>query len=829
MANIPEDQMNADQLASAYSLANDEAKSFAQTMSGIMAKQGIMGKEAKIYRDYTKSVAEGMRENLDAAGQLEVMEQARTALMQKLAKEGLKVNQIFGKMADHTKEQLKNTAEVESTTKTIKDLEEERLEAIKSLNQEFTMFGAAFGEYSNLARDPKMIGVVAMTALFAAIGAVGKAIRDTQKELGLGGKQSLKMAGDITAVNVQLKMMGVDAEESAAAVKSIYLNTSLTGTEARHAAMNVAVLTEAFGMSADQAAEMTEASKEAGLNVDDMAIGLAKSRDVAPAKVLANMAGSMDQIALFGKEGARSFTEAAVGASQLGIEVSSIVSAGKGLLDVESSIEKQMEAEVLLGRKLNLEKARAAALSGDQATVMEEILKNVGSIEEFQALDTIQKQAMADALNMSVPEILKMAENQEKIAGLSAEAKAHFAETGEILKENQTISEGAKQGMIQFSMAIAQAVAQALVLKGMNKWMGGGANVPGTKDKTKLPSTDKTENLTGDKTKGMSKGMKPGKLIQGAAAILILAAALLVFAFAAKMLSDEINWGNVFIAIGALTLLGIVAALLGQLAANILLGSIALLVMSIALIPLAFAFMLISEVPIGTMFAFVGAVVLLGLAAAGLGFLAMFIFMGAAAIAALGLAIMPMALAFKLLEAVDMEMVNKFFSESLPQLVAIAPGLALAGLGMALFGVGVMAFAVGIAILSPFIATLTAFGETLPMLTAAILPLAALGASLFTVALGIGSIAFSILGLAVALLILTPMIPILMILGGVLGAAATVFSGSLNDSGGGESKEDKLINKLDEVLVAIKEGGVINMDGQKVGEIIGLSGAGAMD
>ena len=59
-----DDQMNAEQLAKAYRDANEEAKSFAQTMSGIMAKQGIMGEEAKIYRDFTKEVADGMKEKM---------------------------------------------------------------------------------------------------------------------------------------------------------------------------------------------------------------------------------------------------------------------------------------------------------------------------------------------------------------------------------------------------------------------------------------------------------------------------------------------------------------------------------------------------------------------------------------------------------------------------------------------------------------------------------------------------------------------------------------------------------------------------------------------
>ena len=103
-----------------------------------------------------------------------------------------------------------------------------------------------------------------------------------------------------------------------------------------------------------------------------------------------------------------------------------------------------------------------------------------------------------------------------------------------------------------------------------------------------------------------------------------------------------------------------------------------------------------------------------------------------------------------------------------------------------------------------------------------------MGGALFTVALGIGSIALSIVGLAAALLLLTPMLPTLLILGGVLGAAAAVFGG-LGGGGGEGDKQQAIIDKLDELIMAVKSGGTINMDGQKVGEVIGLSGAGGMD
>ena len=184
--------MDAKQLAAAYKEANAEAQSFASILDGIVAKQKMSTDEAAIYNNYTKSLSDAMSENLDAATRAQMIETARVTLMQNLAKEGLKVNKIFGDMADNIKSMLDDQETVEKTTKTIGDLEKERKDAIAEINKEFGVFGRSFEEYTNLARDPKMMGVVAMSALIAAVGKLGSAIRDTQKELGMNTAQSAR-------------------------------------------------------------------------------------------------------------------------------------------------------------------------------------------------------------------------------------------------------------------------------------------------------------------------------------------------------------------------------------------------------------------------------------------------------------------------------------------------------------------------------------------------------------------------------------------------------------------------------------------------------------
>jgi hypothetical protein len=105
-------------------------------------------------------------------------------------------------------------------------------------------------------------------------------------------------------------------------------------------------------------------------------------------------------------------------AKMLGISQSQLEGVQSKLLDFESSIAAEMEAELLTGKQLNLEGARAAALAGDQAKLAAELRKEVGTAAEFGAMNVIQQEAMAKAFGLSRDDMSKMLIEQEKLASL---------------------------------------------------------------------------------------------------------------------------------------------------------------------------------------------------------------------------------------------------------------------------------------------------------------------------------------------------------------------------------------------------------------------------
>lgn len=113
-------------------------------------------------------------------------------------------------------------------------------------------------------------------------------------------------------------------------------------------------------------------------------------------------------------------TKALVSVKALGFDLKQVNEIAGGLVDFEGSISKEFEAQVLLGRDINLTKAREAALNNDLATVSAEITKNVGSAGDFLKLNRIQQDAIAQSVGMSRDSLADTLKKQEAFNKLGA-------------------------------------------------------------------------------------------------------------------------------------------------------------------------------------------------------------------------------------------------------------------------------------------------------------------------------------------------------------------------------------------------------------------------
>jgi len=164
-------------------------------------------------------------------------------------------------------------------------------------------------------------------------------------------------------------------------------------------------------------------------------------------------------------------------------------------------------------------------------------------------------------------------------------------------------------------------------------------------------------------------GKLKSQVLQGAFALAIAGVGLIPFAYSMKI-AKGIDLKSVAILAGAAVVFGLGIAAAAPLAPAMLAGAVGLAAAGLALLPFAMALKMVSGVDMKSIGALLGAVAGMSALAAGLSFAAPFLIVGAGAIATLGLALMPFAvsaaIAGKAMQAIGGGMIK--LSEAISQL-----------------------------------------------------------------------------------------------------------------------------------------------------------------
>jgi len=151
-------------------------------------------------------------------------------------------------------------------------------------------------------------------------------------------------------------------------------------------------------------------------------------------KVLKEVATATGQLGAQYGFNNKALAEAVIISNKLGLSLKETQAIAKGLLDFESSITSELEAELLTGKSLNLERARGLALQGKSAEATEEIVKQLGSASDFAKLNVIQQDSLAKAAGMTSDQLADTLRNQETLNALGAKNIEQLAEAGNLDK-----------------------------------------------------------------------------------------------------------------------------------------------------------------------------------------------------------------------------------------------------------------------------------------------------------------------------------------------------------------------------------------------------------
>ena len=244
------------------------------------------------------------------------------------------------------------------------------------------------------------------------------------------GSKLLKSIFDLNKAQTQFVQLtgqsinGFDTLNSSLITSVDYINQAISATE--QFGLNAAAVfspdtlraaaefNSLMGFSTEEANSLALASDAFGGNLLDArkeAIEQVKAvnrsnKSVVSTKVALKDAASASKgltVALGGS--VSELTEAAAQARALGLSLSQMEKIADGLLDIETSIKNEFVAETILGRELNLERARFYAQTDDLAKLGKEIAANEGLVEGFIRGGRIERRAAADALGITVDEL----------------------------------------------------------------------------------------------------------------------------------------------------------------------------------------------------------------------------------------------------------------------------------------------------------------------------------------------------------------------------------------------------------------------------------------
>jgi len=167
---------------------------------------------------------------------------------------------------------------------------------------------------------------------------------------------------------------------------------------------------------------ITGDTKEMALDKQARWIKEIKKDGLSAAKVMGDLASNADLFAMYAKDGGENMKEAAKQAAAMGLDLSATSSVAEKLLDWESSIAAEMEASVLLGRSINLDKARQLAYSGDLAEMMTEVKNQAGGEAEFAKMSVVQRQALGEAIGLQGAQLSTFMKAEEGAAQASGKA-----------------------------------------------------------------------------------------------------------------------------------------------------------------------------------------------------------------------------------------------------------------------------------------------------------------------------------------------------------------------------------------------------------------------
>lgn len=276
--------------------------------------------------------------------------------------------------------------------------------------------GAAFSGIESATIILGVIKLIVKAFKFVLDLALGfqKKVVETAQTFGVAKEQARKMVHEISAGAKAQNKLYHSTTQALKAQKEMTVELDRGGTFMASTLATVSFMQARLGLSAETAGKFVsnfEAfGKDSEKGVNDIInmnahMTLMGESTATTNQVLKGVADASGQIrASFGFS-ATSIAKGVNAARKLGLTLAQTKNVSEGLLDFESSIAAEMEAELFLGRDLQLDKARSLAMQGDMVGATQEVMKTMKGLTAEERKRPLVMKQLAKLSGLSVDEL----------------------------------------------------------------------------------------------------------------------------------------------------------------------------------------------------------------------------------------------------------------------------------------------------------------------------------------------------------------------------------------------------------------------------------------
>ena len=245
---------------------------------------------------------------------------------------------------------------------------------------------------------------------------------DIAKNLGITVDEATILQKQFVGMANSNASFGLTASQIAKSYAEISNSLGFIAPTNKEFAQTATLIQRRLGASAEEMSALALQATLSGKTLEEtlVTLNVSKNTEGARNKLLLSQKQILDGIAKTSasvlinfKGNVAELGNAIVRATKLGTTLDTINKQGETLLDFESSISAEFEAQLLTGRSINLTRAREYALMGKTAELGEELNRQGATYEQFMSENVIARQADAKAIGLSVEEYSKILLKQQ--------------------------------------------------------------------------------------------------------------------------------------------------------------------------------------------------------------------------------------------------------------------------------------------------------------------------------------------------------------------------------------------------------------------------------